>query len=218
MLSKAGPMPVGAGWSFEAKWDGFRAIVSTVDGLTVRSRRGWHMEARLPELEALPGGLVLDGEIVAFREGDPWFPYVGDRILHGRDVPVVLIIFDLVHRAGESLLGRPYVERRRLLDALDLNAEAWQTSPVFDHGEALMETIVERGWEGVVAKKLAGAYRPGQRGWIKIKNRDYWRYAQDLELNYGSLVKTRRSAEAAATLHRPPEPSAPGVAPLARDR
>lgn len=128
-------MPVGSGWSFEAKWDGLRAIVSTVDSLTVRSRRGWHMEARVPELEALPRGLVLDGELVAFRGGDPWFPYVGDRILHGRDVPAVLIIFDLLHCNGESLLRQPYTERRGRLDALDLNAEVWRTSPVFDHGE-----------------------------------------------------------------------------------
>ena len=44
------------------KWDGFRAIVSTEDGLRVRSRRGWRMTSRLPELEGLPKSLMLDGE------------------------------------------------------------------------------------------------------------------------------------------------------------
>jgi ATP-dependent DNA ligase len=40
MLSRSGPLPLGQAWSFEVKWDGFRAIVSTEDGLRVRSRRG----------------------------------------------------------------------------------------------------------------------------------------------------------------------------------
>jgi hypothetical protein len=41
MLSRPGPLPSGSGWSFELKWDGFRALVSTEDDLRVRSRRGW---------------------------------------------------------------------------------------------------------------------------------------------------------------------------------
>jgi bifunctional non-homologous end joining protein LigD len=65
MLARSGPMPSGWGWSFELKWDGVRAIVSTEDGLRVRSRRGWNMTPVLPELRTLPTGLVLDGELVA---------------------------------------------------------------------------------------------------------------------------------------------------------
>ena len=41
MLSRTGAMPTGGDWSFEVKWDGFRALVSTDDRLRVRSRRGW---------------------------------------------------------------------------------------------------------------------------------------------------------------------------------
>ena len=47
---------------------GFRAIVSTEAALEVRSRRGWSMAERLPELARLPAGLVLDGELVALAE------------------------------------------------------------------------------------------------------------------------------------------------------
>jgi hypothetical protein len=39
MLARSGRLPVGAGWNYEVKWDGFRAIVSTVDGFRVVSRR-----------------------------------------------------------------------------------------------------------------------------------------------------------------------------------
>jgi ATP-dependent DNA ligase len=48
MLSKPGPLPTGDGWMFEPKWDGFRAIVSTIEALSVRSRRGWQMAGRVP--------------------------------------------------------------------------------------------------------------------------------------------------------------------------
>jgi bifunctional non-homologous end joining protein LigD len=76
MLSRPGPLPSGTGRSFEVKWDGFRAIVSTEDGLRVRSRQGWDMTAFVPELRELPPGVVLDGELVAWREGEPYFPFV----------------------------------------------------------------------------------------------------------------------------------------------
>ena len=84
MLSRTGKIPIGAGWSFEVKWDGFRALVSTENGLKVRSRRGWNMTAAVPELAELPAGLVLDGELVAFNDdGDPHFPLLSRRVLHG---------------------------------------------------------------------------------------------------------------------------------------
>ena len=58
MLAKAvDALPSDDGWLFEPKWDGFRAIVSTVDGLSVRSRRGWQMRQKLPEL---PGESAVD--------------------------------------------------------------------------------------------------------------------------------------------------------------
>jgi ATP-dependent DNA ligase len=65
MLARPDSLPRGD-YSFEVKWDGFRALVSTVETLLVRSRRGWDMTEPLPELAALPEGLVLDGELVAF--------------------------------------------------------------------------------------------------------------------------------------------------------
>ena len=61
------------------------------------------MTELLPELEALPKGLVLDGELVAFNDdGDPHFPLLCRRMLHGdRSVPVRLMIFDVLAIEGE---------------------------------------------------------------------------------------------------------------------
>jgi ATP-dependent DNA ligase len=67
MLARSGPLPTGSAWSYELKWDGFRAVVSTDDGLRVRRRRGWNMTPVLPELRKLPTGLVLDRELVAWK-------------------------------------------------------------------------------------------------------------------------------------------------------
>jgi bifunctional non-homologous end joining protein LigD len=65
MLARPGSVPDGA-YAYEVKWDGFRAIASTSDGLRVRSRRGWNMTPLLPELAHLPPRLVLDCELVAW--------------------------------------------------------------------------------------------------------------------------------------------------------
>lgn len=66
MLSRPGREVPSAGYAYEVKWDGFRAIVSTSGGLRVRGRKGWNMTALVRELADLSPGLVLDGELVAW--------------------------------------------------------------------------------------------------------------------------------------------------------
>jgi bifunctional non-homologous end joining protein LigD len=82
---------------------------------------------------------------------------------------------------------RPYWERRQLLEALELDGPAWSTTPAYDDGDALWDKICHLGLEGVVAKKRSGHYLPGRRGWIKAKNRAYWRYPLEAE-----AAQTRR--------------------------
>jgi bifunctional non-homologous end joining protein LigD len=198
MLARSGPLPHQDGYAFELKWDGFRAIVRAGEGFAVRSRRGWNMTALLPELAALPVDAVLDGELVALGE-DAWpdFPLVCDRLLNGRaSIPLIYIVFDVLELDGQATIHLPYRERRRLLDSLGLHGPHWQTSAVFDDGEALFTVAQERGLEGVVAKRLRGAYRPGERGWIKTKNRGYWRYALEREGAF-KRAESRRSGLAA---------------------
>ena len=79
MRSRPGALPVGSGWSFEPKYDGFRAVISTEMAIRVRSRRGWEMGSLVPELESLPTGLVLDGELVAWRGSELHFPSLLQR-------------------------------------------------------------------------------------------------------------------------------------------
>jgi hypothetical protein len=164
MLSRAArTLPVGS-YLFEPKLDGFRAIVSTENGLRVRSRRGWRMESMLPELGNLPLGVVLDGELVGDGGGPQSFPLVCRRLLH-RDarVSVSFAAFDVLAADGTDMTRRPYAERRRILDGLALDGPAWTTVPSFEDGQALWAAVTARGLEGVVAKRLASLYRAGGR-------------------------------------------------------
>ena len=192
MLSRPGPLPSGSGWSFELKWDGFRAIVSTEDGLAVRSRRGWNMTQVLPELRGLPSGLVLDGELVAWRGGEPYFPLICRRVLN-RDmsVPMTLVIYDLLRSDGVDLTRRPYAERRQELEGHKLDGAAWTICERFDDGRALFTAVCELGFEGVVAKSHTSLYRPNDRGWVKVKNPNYWR--RDAEREAMSRKHERRA-------------------------
>ncbi len=88
--------------------------LATVDGLKVRSRRGWNMTEALPELRGLPEGLVLDGELVAFNKaGDPHFPLLSKRILNlGRSVAVQMMVLMCSPSTVNSLVRRPTLDTR----------------------------------------------------------------------------------------------------------
>jgi bifunctional non-homologous end joining protein LigD len=191
MLARSGPIPTRDDWSYEVKWDGFRAIVSTEGApLRARSRRGWDMTPLLPELSALPVAATFDGELVAFGpDGAPDFPLSCERMLMRRPgIAVTYMVFDVLSIECEDLTRAPYSQRRAHLESLDLNGPYWRTPEVFADGHALFEAVCERELEGVVAKRIDSPYRPGARGWIKIKNRDYWRYETEGE----SAINVRR--------------------------
>src|SRR5262249_27961570 len=116
--------PTGAGWAWELKWDGIRAL-GYVDGGRIRrfTRRGHEVTHRYPELRKLGETLgshdvVLDGEIVAFDDdGRPSFERLQSRMHVENDsairrltqqVPVVYVLFDLLWSDGRSLLSLPY--------------------------------------------------------------------------------------------------------------
>lgn len=192
MLATSGPLPAArdaAAWAYEMKWDGVRAVIH-VDGGRVRimSRNDRDVSVSYPELRGLGEQLgstqaVLDGEIVSFDDdGRPSFGRLQQRMhvanaaqarrLAG-SVPAVFLAFDLLHLDGTSLLDRPYEQRRELLERLELDGPAWQTPPAFQgDGAQAVRASREQQLEGVVAKRLTSAYRPGRRSldWVKVKN------------------------------------------------
>ncbi len=144
----------------------------------------------VPELATFPLFGTFDGELVAFdAAGAPDFPLVCERMLmKRRGIAVTYVVFDVLSLDGHSLMNAPYTERRRQLEALKLNGIHWQTPETFDDGHALFEAVCTHELEGIVTKHKSGRYRPGYRGWVKVKNRDYWRYEMERE----SAINQRR--------------------------
>jgi len=187
MLASPGALPTTEqDWAYEFKWDGVRALARIEGGrLQLFSRKGNDITVTYPELRPLGEELGstqvwLDGEIVAMADGRPSFPALQQRMHVQNDrqastlaatVPVTYLIFDVLYLDGRSCLDLPYVERRRLLDALELRGPTWHTSPCFPgDGPSVVATAREQRLEGVIAKRQSSRYYPGRRtaDWVKI--------------------------------------------------
>jgi bifunctional non-homologous end joining protein LigD len=191
MLATAGTLPVrDTGWAYEMKWDGIRALAFAEDGrVRLMSRTGRDISQVYPELAGLAAGVsaaqaVLDGEIVAFGDGEwPDFEALQQRMnissaeqarILAAEVPVSYLAFDLLWLNGKPLLDLPYTERRKLLDGVGLHGGNWQAPPSFigEAGADVQAVSRQHGIEGIMAKRQASRYEPGRRSpsWLKIKN------------------------------------------------
>lgn len=169
-------LPEGEGWSYEPKWDGFRAI-AFVDGddVHLQSRNGKPLNRYFPELRFPPGRYVVDGEIVILNDrGGQEFDLLGQRIhpaasrvaMLAEKTPARFVAFDLLARDDASLLERPFRERRAALEAI--------AGAPMDVTPFTLDPAAAQPWladaEGVVAKELDAPYCPGERaGMVKIK-------------------------------------------------
>src|SRR3712207_4251199 len=162
-------LPVGEGWAYEPKWDGFRAIVF-VDGddVYLQSRNGRPLTRYFPELRFPAGRYVLDGEIVLFdARGRQDFDGLGQRIhpaesrirMLAEQTPSRFIAFDLLAEGDETLLELAQHQRRARLEKLV--DEPVDLTPVAFGQDGAQEWL--EGAEGVVAKELAAPYCPGER-------------------------------------------------------
>jgi bifunctional non-homologous end joining protein LigD len=184
MLAKPAAMPRRpSSYAYEPKWDGFRCMLRTEHSLRIISRRRWNMTPLLPELEAFPVKGVFDGELIAFSEGQPDFVALCDRMLLHSDVriPIAFVAFDLLSLDGTDTMREPYWKRREILETLDLVGSHWITTPSFDDGEALWTVVADEDLYGLVAKPLGSTYKPNERGWLKVKNKAYWKYEVERE-------------------------------------
>jgi len=169
-------LPLGDGWSYEPKWDGFRAI-AFVDGddVYLQSRNGKPLTRYFPELGFPAGRYVIDGEIVLFdAEGRQDFDALGERIhpaesrirMLAEKTPTRFIAFDVLADGDELLTALPQSERRARLEALV--GDPIELTPSTTDSDAAGEWLESA--EGVVAKELGAPYRAGERkGMVKIK-------------------------------------------------
>jgi DNA ligase-1 len=174
----------------EEKYDGIRAQVHKDKNGKIRIfSRTLDEVTEFPELvkpiSALPGELILDGEILAWREDRP-LPFTELQKRLGRkrvdlwmqhDIPVKFVAFDLLYRDGSLLLDEPLAKRKIFLDELFSDApEALRVAGRTECRSAVDVSLAFRaalaaGHEGVVAKVADSPHRSGRRGgfWFKLK-------------------------------------------------
>ncbi len=176
-------LPLGDGWAYEPKWDGFRGVLENASGeLRLWSRNGRPLLRYFPELaslgELLPPRSALDGEIVIDIDGAIDFDAMQTRLhpaesrirkLSG-EIPAQFIAFDTLVWGGVPLWEQPFTKRRA---ALERDAAAISLSPsVADPGMATawLDELEALGLDGVVAKQLDRPVEPGARGAVvKVK-------------------------------------------------
>ncbi|MDX0535902.1 ATP-dependent DNA ligase [Sinorhizobium medicae] len=186
----AAELPGGGPWQYEPKWDGFRCLAfKSGSDVDIRAKSGKPLGRFFPEILDLlhrlgPKTFVLDGELVIAIEGRLSFDALQMR-LHpaasrveklSLETPAQLILFDmLADTDGAVLTGKPLRERRARLEAfVEENAlsNMVELSPsTLDRREAgRWLTSWEAGaTDGVVAKRLDGAYECGERAMVKVK-------------------------------------------------
>lgn len=182
-------------WVLEWKWDGIRLQLLRRKGEAALWSRGEErLDGRFPEIEAaamaLPDGCVIDGELLAWRDGEAQplpFTALQTRIQRRkpgpktlRDTPVRVLAYDLLEIDGEDLRTQPLHARRArlatLLQALDdprivlsptLLASDWPDAA------AQRALARERGVEGLMLKRHDSLYQSGRR------RGDWWKWKID---------------------------------------
>lgn len=172
---------------YQVKWDGVRMLSAIEQGKVTLINRHQHLRpVQYPELDQLAEQIqaksaVLDGEIIALKEGKPSFPSVMRRdSSHAKEaidylktiIPITYVVFDLLYINGKSLINEPlHIRSDKLHQALK-NNETLNVIEDFDNGHKLYQATKAHQLEGIVAKKRGSSYHAGKKhqDWFKIKH------------------------------------------------
>ncbi|HEX8171763.1 MAG TPA: DNA ligase D [Thermoanaerobaculia bacterium] len=179
-LADAAP-PDEENWTYELKYDGFRAVAAVVGGeVAMLSRNELDLAPRFPRTFAALGKIkarevVLDGEVVVLDEkGAPRFQLLQQG---GREQ---MFVFDILWLDGHDLRGLTYSERRELLEKLLAKAPAGiavsQTLEM--SGAEALRLSKKNGWEGIIVKRNSSKYEPRRsKEWLKVKTLNQQEFA-----------------------------------------
>lgn len=203
-------------WTAEWKWDGIRSqLIKREDEVFLWSRGEELITERFPEIadvaKFLPNGTVLDGEVLAWRDGKVLDfgqlqlrigrKTVGKKLL--ADVPVILMAYDLLELEGEDVRQREFSWRREQLDKLlaqSVVAGRFQLSPVvktssWEELKQLRSRSRSYNVEGLILKRNSAPYRVGrQRG-------DWWKWKIDPYTIDAVLISAQRGTGKRASLY-----------------
>ncbi len=179
----------GGNTAFEYKYDGARVQIHKQNGkVNVFSRRLSDVTESLPEIVEIveqniqAQSVILEGEVILLDSAG--FPIAFQHLMrrfrriHGiediaKKFPLTLYLFDILYLDGESLIAKPYIERRKILENT-VNEISLAKQIVADQqsqAETFLKEALAAGHEGLMAKELDSPYTPGRRGkrWLKIK-------------------------------------------------
>jgi ATP-dependent DNA ligase len=195
MLAKrVDAIPTADTFSFEPKWDGFRALIfRDHDELLIQSRDAKPLDRYFPELRAallaqLPPRCILDGEIVIVSAHGPEgkrsldfdalqlrvHPAASRIQLLSKQTPASIVFFDLLSIDDEDLRDQPFANRRARLETLLSHAKPplhlTPATQVRATAQDWFSRFEGAGLDGVMAKPLNGPYTPDKRSMLKIKH------------------------------------------------
>ncbi|UZK65389.1 DNA ligase D [Sphingomonas sp. M1-B02] len=168
-------VPTGSNWLHEVKYDGYRALIALGASPKVYTRSGLDWTDKFPGIAeaaaTIPGPGLIDGEIVAYKDGKPDFSTLQEAISAGGK-NLTFFAFDVLNDRGEDTTKLPQLARKERLRALLESAdERVQFSEhIVGAGEKLFETMCREGYEGVISKRADSPYRGSRtKSWLKIK-------------------------------------------------
>jgi bifunctional non-homologous end joining protein LigD len=202
MATPAAALPAGDHWSYEVKWDGYRAQ-GVKNGATVSlaSRNLKNITKQFPSVAQAIASIraksaVLDGEIVAIdANGRPSFQGLHHASFEG--LTIVYYAFDLLHVNGRDLTRLALDERRAALRDVVEGSGVLLSDPLPGTAAQISAAIRRLGLEGVVAKRRKSTYVPGRRSdaWIKV------RFAQHQEFVIGGFKPNGRTFDSLVVGH-----------------
>lgn len=200
-------------WQAEWKWDGIRGqVIRRNNELFVWSRGEELVTAQFPEMQLvhdqLPDGTVIDGEILAVKNGQVLsFNNLQKRLNRKtlskkilEDTPVAFYAYDIIEHNGNDIRQEPLTQRRALLEALlkGIPTDVIRLSPVIDFKTwdelaEIRSRAREMNSEGVMLKAANSIYHTGR------KKGDWWKWkinplSIDAVLIYAQKGSGRRSS------------------------
>jgi len=166
-----------AGWIYEVKWDGYRAVAFVNrKQAELKSRNNKSFKDKFypvyAQLQKLGLRAVLDGEVVVVTEnGHANFGKLQNWRSEA-DGELLFYVFDMIWYNGYDLKGLPLTQRRKILQQVLPENPVIRLSRDFDtSGTEFLEAAKKMGMEGIMAKRKDSLYHTGDRtkDWLKIK-------------------------------------------------
>lgn len=180
-------IPEGSSWVGQVKWDGVRVLIY-YDGVKTQlynrklRQRTFHYPELLESRQYCAArSIILDGEIIALKEGKPSFAEVmkrdgitnWEKVAHlSQRVPITYMAFDVLYLNGQWITSWPLAQRQEALEKYLRPNDHVQLVESFSQIAPLYEAVKEAGLEGVVIKDLNSSYAIGGKDerWQKKKN------------------------------------------------